>query len=133
MTEVDGGVVAAWHFYPLDPVRLAMRDVVGQEVSPAKHVEAVDARVAGVCVFGARGDEAAKALDEDECRLSPSASMSRFTCGRSRSSVVRSGCTRPSYSKTFTDTAFCRSKRPMSPSETGNAMPAMLSSGSKSA
>ena len=58
VAEVDGGVVPARHFDPLGPVRFAMWDVCSKQVSPAKHVEAVDARVSGSLVSGSLGDEA---------------------------------------------------------------------------
>ena len=63
MLEREGGVVPARHLRPLGSVRLAVWDVVGQEVGPAKDVQAVDARVTRPLVAGSLGDEPAKVLD----------------------------------------------------------------------
>ena len=47
--EEEGGVVPARHLHPLGPVRLAVWDVVGQEVGSAEDVQAVDALEAVLC------------------------------------------------------------------------------------
>ena len=125
MLEREGGVVLARHLHPLGPMRFTVWNVIGQEVGPA-----VDARVTGMLVSGALGDETAEVFNED---VVPFLAVGVLTCGRLRRSVRRIGFTTSSYPKSFTDTAFWASKRPMSPSETGNAMPAMSSSSLKSA
>ena len=61
VAEVNGGVVPARHF---DPSRLAVWDVCSKQVIPAKHMDAIDARVTGTWVAGSRGDEAAQVFDQ---------------------------------------------------------------------
>ena len=65
MCEEEGGVVPAWHLDPLGPVRLAVWDVIGEEVGPAEDVQAVDAREADSIVPGSWGDEAAQVFHQD--------------------------------------------------------------------
>ena len=69
--EEEGGVVPARHLHPLGPVRLAVWDVVGEEVGPAEDVQAVDAREASGLVPGSVGDETAQILDQDVLPLLP--------------------------------------------------------------
>ena len=71
MCEEEGGVVPARHLHPLGPVRLAVRDVIGEEVGPAEDVQAVDAREAGVCVSGSWSDETAQIIYQDVVSLLP--------------------------------------------------------------
>ena len=71
MLEEEGGVVPARHLHPLGPVRLAVRDVVGEEVGPAEDVQAVDAREADSIMPGSLGDQPAQVLDQDVVPLLP--------------------------------------------------------------
>ena len=71
MLEEEGGIVPARHLHPRGPVRLAVRDVVGEEVGPAEDVQAVDAREALRVVSGSWSDETAQILYQDVVSLLP--------------------------------------------------------------
>ena len=140
--EEEGGVVPAWHLHPLGPVRLAVRDVVGEEVGPAEDVQAVDAREALRVVPGSWGDETAQVFHQDVVSLLPVGQQEQVhvwsvaELGQAErvydGVLVAEDVDRAPRPTTRPTTAFWASKRPMSPVATGNAMPAMSSSASKS-